>query len=114
MWSRRFVMSGNADARGAFRDYVPARSAVNRDNPPRKPCSGAEQSGTSAVQVAPLRLRLQFWKDLMLASRNLLVALVVVLVAGLAATGYALYQEKKQPEGVEISVGKNGLSIKEK
>jgi hypothetical protein len=28
--------------------------------------------------------------------------------------GYALYQEKKQPEGVEISVGKNGLSIKEK
>ena len=48
------------------------------------------------------------------ASRNLLVALVVVLVAGLAVTGYALYQEKKQPEGVEISVGKNGLSIKEK
>jgi len=50
----------------------------------------------------------------MLASRNLLIALVVVLVAGLAATGYALYQEKKQPEGVEISVGKSGLSIKEK
>ena len=53
-------------------------------------------------------------EGLMPASRNLLVALVVVLVAGLAATGYALYQEKKQPEGVEISVGKNGLSIKEK
>ncbi|HEY5793897.1 MAG TPA: hypothetical protein VIU82_02700 [Bosea sp. (in: a-proteobacteria)] len=50
----------------------------------------------------------------MLASRNLLVALVVVLVAGLAVTAYALYQEKKQPEGVEISVGRNGLSIKEK
>lgn len=47
-------------------------------------------------------------------SRNLLVVLILVLVAGLAATGYALYQEKKQPEGVEISVGKNGLSIKEK
>ena len=47
-------------------------------------------------------------------SRNLLVVLVVLLVAGLAATGYALYQEKKQPDGVEISVGKNGLSIKEK
>ncbi|KPF68090.1 hypothetical protein IP69_11880 [Bosea sp. AAP35] len=53
-------------------------------------------------------------KPSMPASRNLLVALVVLLVAGLAATGYALYQEKKQPEGVEISVGKNGLSIKEK
>lgn len=50
----------------------------------------------------------------MLASRNLLVALVILLVAGLAVTSYALYEEKKQPEGVEISVGKNGLSIKEK
>jgi hypothetical protein len=48
------------------------------------------------------------------ASRNLLVVLVLVLVAALAAVGYSLYQEKKQPDGVEISVGKNGLSIKEK
>jgi hypothetical protein len=47
-------------------------------------------------------------------SRNMLLVLVAVLVVGLAATGYSLYQEKKQPEGVEISVGKNGLSIKEK
>lgn len=47
-------------------------------------------------------------------SRNLLFALVVLLVAGLAVTGYALYQEKKQPEGVQITVGKQGLSIKEK
>lgn len=47
-------------------------------------------------------------------SRPLLTALVVILVVGLAATGYALYQEKKQPDGVEISVGKSGLSIKEK
>ncbi|MBN9454395.1 MAG: hypothetical protein J0I42_20860 [Bosea sp.] len=50
----------------------------------------------------------------MLASRHLLLALVVVLVAALAVTSYSLYQEKKQPDGVEISVGKNGLSIKEK
>lgn len=49
----------------------------------------------------------------MLASRNLLVALLVIVVAGLAVTGYALYQEKKEPDGVQISVGKNGLSIKE-
>ena len=50
----------------------------------------------------------------MLASRNLLLAVVIILVAGLAVTGYSLYEEKKQPDGVEISVGKNGLSIKEK
>ncbi len=47
-------------------------------------------------------------------SRNLLAVLVLILVAALAVTGYSLYQEKKQPDGVEISVGKNGLSIKEK
>lgn len=48
------------------------------------------------------------------ASRNLLVLLVVVLVAALAVTGYSLYQERKKPEGVEISVGKNGLSVEKK
>jgi uncharacterized iron-regulated membrane protein len=52
--------------------------------------------------------------SIMLASRNLLVALVVLLLVGLAVTGYALYQEKKQPDGVQISIGKDGLSIKEK
>ncbi|WP_353183217.1 hypothetical protein [Bosea sp. (in: a-proteobacteria)] len=48
------------------------------------------------------------------ASRNLLIVLVVVLLAALAVTGYSLYREKKQPDGVEISVGKNGLSIQQK
>ncbi|MBD3846708.1 putative negative regulator of RcsB-dependent stress response [Bosea sp. OAE752] len=48
------------------------------------------------------------------ASRNLLAILVVVLVAALAVTGYSLYQEKKRPEGVEINLGKNGLSIEKK
>ncbi len=50
----------------------------------------------------------------MALSRNLLAVLVLILVAALAVTGYSLYQEKKQPDGIEISVGKNGLSIKEK
>jgi hypothetical protein len=66
--------------------------------------AGCQRAATDAVQM----------DCHMLASRQLLVALVFALVVGLAATGYALYQEKKQPEGVEISVGKNGLSIKEK
>lgn len=50
----------------------------------------------------------------MALSRNLLAVLVLILVAALAVTGFSLYQEKKQPDGIEISVGKNGLSIKEK
>jgi hypothetical protein len=54
------------------------------------------------------------WRILVAVSRNMLVVLIAVLIAGLAATGYALYKEKKQPDGVEISIGKDGLSIKEK
>jgi hypothetical protein len=50
----------------------------------------------------------------MALNRNMLTLLVGALIVGLAVTGYALYQEKKQPDGVEISVGRNGLSIKEK
>lgn len=50
----------------------------------------------------------------MTLSRNTLVLLICLLAIGLGAASYAFYQEKKQPEGVEISVGKNGLSIKEK
>ena len=49
----------------------------------------------------------------MLWSRPLLVALIVILIGGLAAAGQALHQEKKQSEGVEISVRRNGLSIRE-
>lgn len=50
----------------------------------------------------------------MAMNRNIFFLLVGALVDGLAVTSYALYQEKKQPDGVEISVGRNGLSIKEK
>jgi hypothetical protein len=78
-----------------------------------RPAALRELYAALRVKNAPHRLRF-LPGSLMPASRNLLVALVVLLVVGLAVTGYALYQEKKQPEGVEISVGKNGLSIKEK
>ncbi len=50
----------------------------------------------------------------MLASRNLLMTVIVLLAAGLALAAYSLYQEKKQPDGVEIKIGEGGISIKEK
>ena len=48
------------------------------------------------------------------ASRNLLITIIVLLSAGLAIAAYSLYEEKKQPDGVEISIGKDGVSIEEK
>ena len=47
-------------------------------------------------------------------NRNVLFLIIGALVVTAGVLGYNLYQEKKQPDGVEISVGKNGLSIKEK
>lgn len=47
-------------------------------------------------------------------SSPLVVALIVALVVALAATGYALYQEKKEPSGVEISIGKSGIKVEGK
>lgn len=55
-----------------------------------------------------------FSGDIMLASRNLLMTVIVLLAAGLALAAYSLYQEKKQPDGVEIKIGEGGISIKEK
>ena len=45
---------------------------------------------------------------------NLLFLVVGALVVAVAILGYNLYQEKKQPDGVQINVGPGGLSIKEK
>ncbi len=39
---------------------------------------------------------------------------ILPVVAALAVTGYSLYQEKKRPDGVEINLGKNGVSIEKK
>ena len=45
---------------------------------------------------------------------DLLFVLVVLLVAALAMTGHALYREKKEPEGAQITAGKQELTVKEK
>jgi hypothetical protein len=37
-----------------------------------------------------------------------------VLAVGAAVLGYQLYQERQKTSGVEISVGKSGLTIEKK
>lgn len=44
-------------------------------------------------------------------SRQVLIGVVVVLAVGVGVLGYSLYQERKQPDGVEITVGRDGVSI---
>lgn len=47
-------------------------------------------------------------------SRNVLFLIIGALAVGVAVLSYNLYQEKKQPEGVQINIGPDGLKIKNK
>jgi hypothetical protein len=47
-------------------------------------------------------------------NRQMLVTVIVLLAAGIGVLGYQLYEEKKQPDGVEISIGKDGVSVEGK
>lgn len=44
-------------------------------------------------------------------SRQVLVTLVVVLAIGAGFLGYRLYQETNHRDGVEITIGKQGVSV---
>jgi predicted negative regulator of RcsB-dependent stress response len=47
-------------------------------------------------------------------NRNVLYLIIGVLVVALGVVGYNLYQAKKEPEGLQIDVGPNGLKIQSK
>ena len=45
---------------------------------------------------------------------NILYLVVGVLVIAAAIFGYQLYQERQKTTGIEINVGKSGISIEKK
>ena len=47
-------------------------------------------------------------------NRNVLYLIIGALVVALGVLGYNLYQAKKEPEGLQINVGPNGLKIQNK
>jgi predicted negative regulator of RcsB-dependent stress response len=47
-------------------------------------------------------------------SRNTLFLIIGALIVGVVVLGYNLYQAKKQPEGVRINIGADGLKIEKK
>ena len=50
----------------------------------------------------------------MSSSRNVLFLIIGALVVAVGVLGYNLYQTKKQPDGLQINVGPNGLKIEGK
>lgn len=47
-------------------------------------------------------------------NRNLLVLIIAVLIAGIGVLGYNLYEAKKEPKGLQINVGPDGLKVQNK
>jgi RsiW-degrading membrane proteinase PrsW (M82 family) len=47
-------------------------------------------------------------------NKNVLYLLVGVLAVAVGVLSYNLYEAKKQPEGVQINLGPDGLKIKSK
>jgi hypothetical protein len=47
-------------------------------------------------------------------NRNLLVLIIAVLIAGVGILGYNLYEAKKEPKGLQINVGPDGLKVQNK
>ena len=47
-------------------------------------------------------------------NRNLLYLVIGVLAIVTAVIGYQLYQERQKTTGIEINVGKTGISIEKK
>jgi predicted negative regulator of RcsB-dependent stress response len=48
------------------------------------------------------------------ANRNLMFLIIGALIVAVGVLGYNLYETKKQPEGLQINVGPNGLKIQDK
>jgi hypothetical protein len=84
--------------------------------PPVRRRIGAE----IAVNIdGPLRfadvVRDLFHREATTVTRNNILYLIIgVLAVGVGILGYQVYQDRKQPEGMQINVGPNGLSIEKK
>jgi hypothetical protein len=46
--------------------------------------------------------------------RNIVYLLLGALIVTVAVLGYQVYQDRKEPKGLNINVGPGGLSIKQK
>ena len=53
------------------------------------------------------------WMQLGL-NRNVLYMLVGALVVVVAVLGYQLYQDRKEPKGMQINLGPSGITIEKK
>jgi hypothetical protein len=47
-------------------------------------------------------------------NRNILYLIIGALIVAIAVFGYQLYQERQKTTGIDINIGKSGISIEKK
>lgn len=47
-------------------------------------------------------------------NRNVMFLIIGALIVAVGVLGYKLYETKKEPEGLQINLGPNGLKIQNK
>jgi hypothetical protein len=50
----------------------------------------------------------------MLANRNVLFFIIGALIVVVGVLSYNIYQDRKQPEGLQVNIGPNGVKIQGK
>jgi len=50
----------------------------------------------------------------MFGNRNVLFLIIGALIVVVGVLGYSLSQDRKQPEGLQVNIGPNGLKIQGK
>jgi hypothetical protein len=71
-------------------------------------------TGVPIQFVAALLRRGWMADNRMSDNKNVLYLIIGVLVVAVAVLGFNLYQARKQPEGLQINVGPDGLKIQSK
>lgn len=47
-------------------------------------------------------------------NRNVLILAVAVLCVAVGALGYKVYQDNREPKGVQLNIGSGGISVEKK
>ena len=77
------------------------------------PLSLSELHGRAQYTAPATRFRAPM-ETRMPGNRNILFLIIGALIVAVGVLGYNLYQTKKEPEGLQINVGPNGLKIQNK
>jgi len=47
-------------------------------------------------------------------NRNMLIIVVAVLCVAVGALGYKVYEDQREPQGVQLNIGPGGVSVEKK